>query len=276
MKFEDLTPERLNRPSSLTLRVGLLLILIASLSNAQDKKPESLPQLLVATPLGVVSGQPTKVVLRGKRLDEVKELRLNGQTVACKILSKGKTAAPQKQDVNRVGDTQLEVELTASTEVKPGECELVAVNDAGASVPFSLFVDAMPLVAEKEPNDGFRQAQEIKLGDVVEGTLHQPQNVDAFRFTGTAGEKVVCEVIAARRGSALDASLTLFDSRQRLIGSNDDQPERDGLSGWGTRDSRIEFVVPTSGMIYVVLQDAHDQGGPAHPYRLRIVRADSK
>ncbi len=258
--------------SRLTLRVGVLVILLNSLSNGQDKKPETLPQLLVATPLGVVSGQPTKVMLRGKRLDEVKEVRLNGQAAACKILSKGKTGVPQKQDVNRVGDSQLEVELTAPAEIKPGECELVAVTDAGVSVPFSLFVDAKSIVVEKEPNDGFRQAQEIKLGDLVEGTLHQPQNVDVFRFEATAGEKVVCEVLAARRGSALDASLTLFDSRQRMIGSNDDQPEREGLFGWATRDSRIEFTVSASGTIYVVLQDAHDQGGPAHPYRLRLIR----
>ena len=251
------------------------MVLMAALGHAQDKKPDNTPQLLIATPLGVVAGQPTKIVLRGKRLDEVKELRLNGQ-VAAKILSKGKTAVPQKQDVNRVGDSQLEVELTLPADTKPGDCELVAVTDAGMSAPFSLFVDATAPVAEKEPNDGFRQAQEIKLSDVVEGSLHQPQNVDVFRFEATAGDKIVCEVIAARRGSALDATLTLFDSRQRLIDSNDDQPERDGLTGWATRDSRIEIMVPTTGMIYVVLQDAHDQGGPAHPYRLRVARAESK
>lgn len=253
-------------------RSVLVLMVVSSLGIAQDKKPDTLPQLLIATPLGVVVGQPTKVVLRGKRLDEVKELRLNGQSAACKVLSKGKTGVPQKQDVNRVGDSQLEIELTAPLELKPGECELIAVSDAGVSVPFSFFVDAQPLVPEKEPNDGFRQAQEIKLGDVIEGTLHQPQNVDVFRFEATAGEKIVCEVIAARRGSALDASLTLFDSRQRLIGSNDDQPEREGFSGWATRDSRFEFVAASTGMIYVVLQDAHDQGGPVHPYRLRMTR----
>lgn len=256
---------------------SLLLIAMACIQSlGQDKKPEEPPRVLLSSPLGVTAGVSTKVVLRGLRLDQTSEVRVGEPTVLAKILSKGKVAVPQKQDVNRVGDSQIEVEFELPKDAKPGEVAINVVAPSGTSMVHQLFVDAMPLVAEKEPNDGFRQAQEIKVGDVVEGTLHQPQNVDAFRFEATAGDKIVCEVIAARRGSGLDAVLTLFDSKQQLIGSNDDQPERDGLSGWSARDSRIEFVASTTGMIYVVQQDANDLGGPAHPYRLRVVKADAK
>ena len=255
----------------------LLLFAMACFQTlGQEKKPDEAPRLLLSSPLGVTAGVASKVVLRGLRLDQVSEVRVGEPPVSAKILSKGKVGVPQKQDVNRVGDSQIEVEIELPKEAKSGETAVTVVAPSGTSLVHQLFVDAMPLVAEKEPNDGFRQAQEIKVGDVVEGALHQSQNVDVFRFEGTAGEKVVCEVIAARRGSGLDAALTLFDSRQQLIGSSDDQPERDGLSGWSARDSRFEFVVSTTGMIYVVLQDAHDLGGPAHPYRLRVVKADAK
>ena len=255
----------------------LLLFAMACLQTlGQDKKPDEAPRLLLSSPLGVTAGVASKVVLRGLRLDQVSEVRVGEPPVSVKILSKGKVGVPQKQDLNRVGDSQIEVEIELPKEAKSGEIAVTVVAPSGTSIVHQLFVDAMPLVAEKEPNDGFRQAQEIKVGDVVEGTLHQSQNVDVFRFEGTAGDKIVCEVIAARRGSGLDAALTLFDSRQQLIGSSDDQPERDGLSGWSTRDSRFEFVVSTTGMIYVVLQDAHDLGGPAHPYRLRVVKVDAK
>jgi hypothetical protein len=249
---------------------------IGSAVLGQSAKPDESPRVLLSSPLGATAGVASKLVLRGLRLDQVSEVRVGEPPVLAKILSKGKVAVPPKQDVNRVGDSQIEVEIVLSPVSKSGEVGVTVVAPSGISAAHQLLVDALPLVVEKEPNDGFRQAQEIKLGDVIEGTLHQPQNVDVFRLEGTAGEKIICEVIAARRGSALDASLTLFDSRQRLIGSNDDQPERDGLSGWGTRDSRFELVVATTGIIYVVLQDAHDLGGPAHPYRLRVVRAEAQ
>lgn len=248
--------------------------LLAPTTFAQDKKPDNLPQLLMATPLGAVAGQSTKVVLRGRRLDEVKELQLNGQVTTVKILSKGKTAVPQKQEANRVGDTQLEVELSLPADTKPGECELIAVSESGKSTVFKLFVDAQPVAIEKEPNDGFAQAQPVEIGTTIEGTLHQPQNVDVFRFEGQAGEKLVCEVLAARRGSALDSTLTLFDSRRRMIDTADDLPsEAATREDWSLRDARLEITLPTAGPFFLVLQDANDLGGPAHPYRLQVARA---
>lgn len=257
------------------LRTFVLLCLLAPTTFAQDKKLDNLPQLLNSTPLGIAAGQTTKVVLRGKRLDEVKELQLNGQVTAVKILSKGKTAVPPKQEVNRAGDSQLEVELSLPADAKPGECELIAVSESGRGTVFKLLVDAQPVVIEKEPNDGFAQAQLVEIGTTIEGTLHQPQNVDVFRFEGRAGEKLVCEVLAARRGSALDATLTVFDSRRRMIDTADDLPS-DGTTrdDWTLRDARLEITLPTAGVFFLVLQDANDLGGPAHSYRLRVVRAE--
>lgn len=267
------------RSQSWVWLVGLLSIGLISIAVAQEKKPDNLPQLLMATPLGIAPGQTTKVLLRGKRLDEVKELRLNGQAAATKILNKSKVGVPQKQDANRAGDSQVEVEFTLPADTKPGECELVAVNDAGSSEVYKLLINTQAVLADKEPNDGFTQAQSIEIGSVIEGTLHQPQNVDIFRFEGKAGEKLVCEIVAARRGSVLDALLTLFDARQKLIATADDLPAVASQAplttneDLGRRDAKLEITLPTSGVFYLALQDAHDLGGPAHPYRLIVTRS---
>ncbi len=255
--------------------VPLLFVAVASLGIAQDKKPDNSPQLLISTPLRIVAGQTTKVMLRGMRLDETKELQINGQANAAKILSKSKSAPPQKLDATRAGDSQLEVELTLPADAKPGECELVAITDAGRSAAFKLFVDARPLTAEKEPNDGFAQAQAIHIGETLEGTLHQPQNVDVFRFDCQAGDKLIFEVFAARRGSALDATLSLFDSRRQLIDTADDLPstnveKKPPTNDWSRRDTRLEVTLPSNGMFFLILQDANDLGSSAHPYRLHV------
>ncbi len=258
------------------------VVTLSSIVQSQDKKPDNLPQLLVATPLGVSAGQTTKVVVRGKKLDEVKEVRFNGQSAPVKLLNKGKAGVPQKQEANRAGDSQVEIELTVPADLKPGDGELVAVSDAGTSEVFKLVIDAEPVVQEKEPNDGFAQSQLVEIGKVVEGTLHQGQNVDVFRIEGKAGDKLVCEVTAARRGSVLDSLLSLYDARQRLVATADDLPgsqARTAITGTedlSRRDSRLEITLPSSGVFYLALQDAHDLGGPAHPYRLKIGRADPR
>ena len=243
---------------------------------AQDKKPEDAPRVLFGTPLGVSPGTKTKVLLRGLRLDQASEVRIAEPPVPITILSKSKVAVPQKQEVNRSGDSQIEIEIDLPKETKPGEIAMSVVAPSGTSAVYQLLVDERPPVAEQEPNDGFAQAQTIELGTTIEGTLHQPQNVDVFRFEGQAGEKLVCEVIAARRGSALDATLTLFDARRRLIETADDLPADDKLSrdDWSLRDARLEVMLPTTGTFFLVLQDANDLGGPAHPYRLRVARRD--
>ena len=76
------------------------------------------------------------------------------------------------------------------------------------------------------------------------------------------GQRIVCEVLAARHGSALDSILTLYNSAGQIVASNDDHD--------GTADSRLELALPQTGTYYLSLTDAHDTGGPAHVYRLVI------
>jgi hypothetical protein len=97
---------------------------------------------------------------------------------------------------------------------------------------------------------------------MIDGRIDQPQDVDVFRIEGQAGQKLVCEVLAARHGSALDSILTLYNAAGRVVATNDDHG--------GSADSRIEVALPEAGAYYLSLQDAHDQGGPAHVYRLVI------
>ena len=241
---------------------------------AQDKKPDDTPRLLLSTPLGVTAGMTSKFVLRGLRLDQATEIRVGNPLVPAKILSKAKVAVPQKQDINRAGDSQIEVELELPKATTPGEIAVSVVGPTGTSAAYQLLVDERSPVAEQEPNDGFAQAQPIEIGTTIEGTLHQPQNVDVFQFAGQAGDKLVCEVIAARRGSVLDATLTLFDARRRLIDTADDLPsDAKNRDDWSLRDARLEITLATTGTYFLVLQDANDFGGPAHPYRLQVLRA---
>lgn len=268
--MSDLSQNTLWRSVAASIALALLSGLVI---RAQDKKPEEPPRVLMCTPLGISAGTPHKLVLRGLRLDQATEVRVGDPPVPVKLVSKGKVPVPQKQEVNRAGDSQIEIEIALPPESKPGETPLSVTGPTGASKPYLLFVDERPPVPEKEPNDGFAQPQPIEIGNTIEGTLHQPQNVDVFQFEGKTGDKLVCEVIAARRGSVLDATLTLFDAKRRLIETADDLVADDKTSrdDWSLRDANLTVTLPSAGVFFLVLQDANDLGGPAHPYRLRVI-----
>lgn len=252
-------------------RMGMLLCCAATaffpLSvSGQDKKPagKSPPRVLLARPLGVRPAATTRLTLRGLHLDTASEVRLlQVPNAPVKIISKQKAPPPDKLTPQQVGDTQLVVEVTLPAGVGGPQVSLVVRTAAGETPPHSLLLETqLPLLAEKEPNDGFRTAQMLSVPVIVEGAIQQPRDVDVFAFVGRAGQRVVCEVLAARQGSPLDSLLTLYDAEGHELASNDDTPD--------SLDSHLEVVLPRDGTYYLSLQDAHDQGSPLHVYRLVV------
>jgi hypothetical protein len=230
---------------------------------ADEKKTEKkdTARVTVALPLGVAPAATTKVVIRGLKLDAATEVRFTDASVTAKILNKGKASVPDKQEPAKLGDTQVELEVTVPVGVSGDRLPFLIVTPAGETAEHALLLEtSLSVIPEKEPNNGFRQAQPIQLPQVVEGVIAQPQDVDVFRFEGKAGQQIVCEVLAARHGSSLDSVLTLYDAQARQLARNDDFD--------GSSDSRLEFTLPRDGTYYLSLLDAHDTGGVTHVYRL--------
>ena len=233
---------------------------------ADPAKPDAKdqPKIVVAAPLGLPPGKPTKLLLRGLKLDEATEVRLHDPKGTAKILSKGKAPLvnKEKDDLPHYGDTQVEIEVTLSADYAAPSVPLTVVTSAGESPPHSLLVDHEPVLPEKEPNDGFRNAQPVQIGQTIEGVVNPNSDVDVFRIDGKEGQQVVLEVFAARYGSPLDSMLTLYDADGRIVAANDDFD--------GTTDSRVEATLPRTGTYFIGLVDANDVGSPANVYRLTI------
>jgi hypothetical protein len=242
----------------------LLLTLLPLPLLAQGKKPAPAagPKVVVAIPLGVKPGATTRLKLRGVKLDAATEVRCQEPKASAKLLKKGSAPLPDPKEANRVGNTEVEVEVTLPLDCPARVVTVTVLTPGGESPPHALLVDRAPVVAEKEPNNGFREAQPITPGQEVQGAISQNQDVDVYRFEGRAGQQVVAEVLAARYGSALDSFLTLYDGDGRTLASNDDSD--------GSPDSRVELRLPRDGTYYLSVIDANDQGGPAHVYRLAL------
>ena len=248
------------------MRRTMVLAAAFALFAAEPAKPDpkDQPKIVVAAPLGLPPGKPTKLLLRGLKLDEATEVRLHDPKGSARILSKGKAplANKEKDDLPRYGDTQIEIEATLSTDYLGPTVLFSVVTPAGESPPRSVMVDRETVITEKEPNNSFRQAQPVQLGQTIEGVVNGAADVDVFRIDGKEGQQLVLEVFAARFGSPLDSLLTLYDADGHIVASNDDVD--------GTADSRIEATLPKAGVYYVSLVDANDVGSTANLYRLTI------
>lgn len=239
------------------------LLLAALLAAASPVFAEDAPQVLLATQLGLLPGETTKLTLRGLKLDGASEVLVASDKVQVKLLGKGAASVPNKQEATKVGNTQVEIEVVVPADFPPGVLEFrVKVGDQ-ETPPYAIEVGGShPIVSEKEGNDGFRQAQAIAHPQVVLGSIQGPQDVDVFVVEVQAGQKLAVEVFAARRGSGLDAWLAIYDAKGQLVASGDDLPD--------SRDARVAWTAPAAGRYYVALSDAHDQGGLAHAYRLVV------
>lgn len=247
------------------------LLAFSTFATADEKKvpEEKMPQpprVNVVIPLAVASGTTNLIKIRGQNLTNVTELRFTNANLAATMAIKAKTRAevPKEADAKIIGDTQLEVELVLPAAAADSATNyFVAVSPDGESEPKPLLILSRDsLRAEKEPNGGFKQAQLLPLGGAVTGTIHEAGDVDVFRFTGKAGQKVQASVTAASSGSALDAVLTLHSSAGHILATSDDDD--------GGKDSRLRATLPADGTYCLTLQDAHDKGGSTHVYLLTI------
>lgn len=245
----------------------IALFAFASSSLSQDKKPagkKDLPKVLYSVPLVAKPGEKQKLTLRGTRLATVKELKVEGADGAkTKVLNAKTAGVPANYPAERVGDSEVEVELELPKSAKPGDVKLIAVGPGGESLPYTLLLrDDIAAVVEKEPNDGFDQAQKVVLPCAIEGVIKGERDVDVYQFAGKKGDSLAIELQARRYGSPLDPILTLYDDNRRAIDSIDDSS--------GKPDPSLSVTLPRDGTYYITLSDANDLGGSNFGYRLVV------
>lgn len=255
----------------LTPSVFVLLLFAAAISSADEEKKTEPPKIAMCVPLAIAQGTTAKIIVRGWHLDNATEVRSTGAEATIKILSKGSAAVPNKQDGKQIGDQQIEIEITVSETVElensagastRSAVTLSVVTPDGESQPHTLLIGGeYPVVADQEPNDGFRKAQTILFPQIIDGQIHNDGNVDVFAVDLARSTHMKVELQSRRWGSGMDSILTLYDQSGTIIAVNDDHGD--------SADSLVNVTV-APGRYFIAIQDAHDHGGAAHPYRLIV------
>jgi hypothetical protein len=180
---------------------AVVALAMAASALAQDKK-ENAPRVIAFAPLHCVAGEKTTVRLRGNNLKEASAVRVTPDAAAT-LKEKKDATVPNGLEAKDVGNTEVAIELTP-----PADCVKVTVQivtPGGTTEPREIPVLAKDVTcAEKEPNNGFREAQSLDLAKPVAGKIGGDKDVDVFRFDGHAGKPFTVRVIASEAGSMLD------------------------------------------------------------------------
>ncbi len=209
------------------------------------------PELTSLVPRGIQRGAKTKLLLQGKHLVEINQLKL---TQAGKAVDTQVRFEPQ--------GTGFAVEITPAAQLARGVYQLAVVGSGGESNAISLSIDDLPQLAEREPNNTNTLAQELPLSSGVWGVIQQRGDVDQFRIRLRKGETAVLELSAKPLNSQLNGQLVLVDGEGQVVAHNNDF---DGQS-----DPLLAYTAAADGTYTVRVQDLTFQGGDEFYYRLSV------
>jgi hypothetical protein len=207
------------------------------------------PAWNTTVPAGAPRGTELEITLRGERLADAREILAYQPGI--EFL--GITAAEARQ---------VRVRLRVAADCPLGEHLWRLRTDSGLSALRKFWVDPLPVVAEREPNRGPGEAQRVRLGVTVTGTL-TAEDEDWFEVEAKQGQRLALEVVGARLGrTLLDPRVTIQDATGRIL-----------AKATGTRllgnDAALALEVPADGIYRIQLRDAV-HAGPVHDYRLHV------
>ena len=260
-----------------SLSAWTLLLTVLALSadrvTSQPKAdpPAPAPKLYIVTPAGAKAGSTVEVVVSGSDLDAVEALyfshpairseKVEAPTIPIDPKSKGKTGS-SKAMAPPASTAAVRFKVTVPADVPLGHHDVRVISKQGISNPRCFVVGDLPETVEVEPNNDVPEAQSLALNSTVHGAIASPTDVDYFRFTGKAGQKVNISCLTSSIDSRLQADVQVYDDQGRLLGSN---------RGYNGHDALVSVTLPRDGDYWVrVAQFTYTQGTPEYFYRLTV------
>lgn len=150
--------------------------------------------------------------------------------------------------------------FTIAADARPGTRWWRVSTSQGVTPSRRFVVGELPEVVEQEI-DGTAIPVPVTLPVTINGRIFPREDVDEWSFHAAAGEKIRCEVAAARLGSPLDSQLEILDAAGRRLAVGSDH--------FGA-DSLVVFTAPAAGDYRVRIFDAAYGGLQTHVYRLTV------
>lgn len=228
------------------LRCSLALALIAG---ACDTVMAASPRLSLILPRGVQRGAEHEITFNGSNLADAQEIF---------FYEPGFEVVKLEATAN-----QVKVTLKVAPDCRLGEHVAQVRTASGISDFRTLYVEALPAVAEKEPNSDFAEPQPITLNSTVDG-IAQSEDVDYYVLEAKKGQRIVAEVVGMRLSTALfDPYVAILDSKRFELAASDDTP-------LAVQDGVAAVIAPEDGQYFIEVRESSYEGNGNCRYRLHV------
>lgn len=173
-------------------------------------------------------------------------------------------------EVKRIDPSRMEAKLIIAPDAAPGRRAVRVVSGQSGLTNLAWFtVGRLPEQIEQEPNNEPSTASPVTIPLTINGRVNPETDVDCYRFSARAGQKIVAAVQAhsfdahgqSRKRGIIDAQLKVLDASGRVIA---DEQDTLGL------DPVAAFVVPADGEYTACVQLLGFDGSPWAVYRLTL------
>ena len=209
---------------------------------------ESVPVVSSLMPPGIKVNSRETWVLRGKNLDRVDRVEIEGSGIHGKVVSQNKC--------------EVRVEVEAEAGARLGYREVRVSGPDGMSNLKLARVDRLSQTLEVEPNDSPREATPLAEGAAGVGVLDD-RDLDHFRVIGKRGERVAIDLEARRLGASVEPVVTILTATGQPLTQRRETP---GVEG----DCRFAFAFPADGAYLIQVRDNLHGGSSGAAYRLRV------
>ena len=220
-------------------------------------------------PAGAAPGATVEITIAGDDLDDVDRLVFSHE---------GLTFARKMAEVTPFDEGPQPVDnmftVTAAANVPPGNYDIRCQGKYGLSNRRTFVVSGTPEFTETEPNGGnelpawvevesvrTNAAQEVTLPVTINGQSIGGPDVDWYRFTGVAGQRILLDGQCKRIDSHMDLAVTLFTESGMIFGESRYADSHESL---------VDVTLPANGQYFVKVHDALFASGPGYVYRISI------
>ena len=115
-----------------------------------------------------------------------------------------------------------------------------------------------PEVKDKEPNDDPEHAVDAPVPSILVGAISKPGDVDYYKFTANAGDRVVFENGGMQAGSVLRPAIAILDADHKVV--HEFSPN--------TESGIYAHEFAKAGTYYLKIADFEEGGSARHFYRI--------